>query len=160
MTSFNDLSQELVDKVVELSIEKVTSLFKIAIESKKEILRKKILLNLCLIAKRFVVPSQKLLWKYVGCTDPSVRHAADTNAAFIRSIREGLGKNMIIEDLRFSLGRRSDFKTQVEELVEILKGVKSVKFLSIINTISTYENPDNEWPAIFSIPSLQGESNS
>lgn len=62
MSSFNDLPQELIIKIVDAAVEDAVIL-------KAESLRRSILIALALVSKAFVLPSQKALWRFMDEKD-------------------------------------------------------------------------------------------
>lgn len=150
MAKFNSLCQELVNRVIELSVEDIIPSTGVCSGKSERTLRKKILSNLSLVSKRFTLPAQRLIWSFISIT--LYKHSA-----FMEMIPNGSGRGMTVEGLMFGVDGNSKFKTQANALPEILNGVHEVKTLSIINTVYDSTGEGNKWPVIFSIPSLQSE---
>lgn len=138
MTTFDNLPLELVIKIIELSIEDAVALDDFQ-------LTKNILLQLSLVSKDFTLPAQRALWR-------AIYGMHFDKPEFMRVIGEGLGKDKKIDNLAFVL--QDSEETAFDSFLEVLNGVGEIEELILCDIIATRSN---EWPSLFSLPSLAGE---
>lgn len=89
MATFNDLPLEILEYIVNLSVED-------AIVLREERTRRKILRNLALVSKEFARPSQAALWKYL-CSSEVYFYSY----GFVEMIEEGFARKMVVEEIDF-----------------------------------------------------------
>lgn len=150
MASINDLPIELITRIVELTMEGrlILADFDSMTTTTRQL--EPVLLRLSLISKIFTIPSQRVLWRNINIENI-------TNASFLRVIREGFGRNKMIDRLNLSIskaeGEREE-EGEVGDLIEVLQNIAGVKELNIYNDTGTIL----ELPDIFKFKSLEGKS--
>lgn len=146
MASFNDLPIELLEYVINLSVEE-------AYLEGNEGIRLKTLYNLALVSKEFTKPSQTALWKKL-----TTRYPYFFSTRFDAAIGDGLGKTMIVEELEFCIQPVWDVSDndRLAFMIKVLMGVHQVNHL---NLEITRRKNGTVLPVIFSLPSLQSKFN-
>lgn len=131
MASFNSLPTELVNRIIDLSVEDA-----VALEDND--VRKSILVKLAVVSKVFTTPAQKALWRYIN--------SPDFKGKLLDVVKSRLTRNMIIQEVALNAAPR-----RCPALLQLLEGVQTVLSLEL-HTGSTLAAA---LPSILLLPSLQ-----
>lgn len=141
MATFNDLPVELVQNIVNLTVEDLQSHLQ-AYE------RRFILIKLCLISRIFKLPAQDALWSRID------RYICSSDK-LIKSIQDGFGRNKKVESFTFVIpyDSNSSAEKNLEKLEILLLGVDSIEDMTL--TLSEKDVDIELGLSLFTMTSLQ-----
>lgn len=145
--SFNSLPQEIINKIIELTVEE-----EVVLEEDYE--RRTILLRLALISRVFTNHSQVVLWRYIILYFDN----PDRNRKKSRSLRIGFKKEKKykVQHLSFTSSVKNHFiwLSMGNFLREIISGVEEIVALTLkADSLPNY----SMMPAVFALPSLRSK---
>lgn len=138
--NFNDLPTEIIEKIIEQSVENLTT------SGNDLATRRYNLFNLALVSKVFFLPVKKELWSFLP-------ESLFLDEVFLNSVAVGHGKNMTIKSMscRAMSPKDKGFQLKLDGMIKVMKGV--AKVLAI--TIEAREM--RELPLFFNAESLKCE---
>lgn len=141
MTSFNDVPIELLEYIIDLSVETDILL-------QQETSRRTTLLNLSLVSKQFTTPAQNALWKRLEFG--KLECALHSECKIMSLIEQGFARTKAVEFFHFLYV--NDLKNNAM-LWKIVKGVRQISSLKLRGPM--YVRLDLR--SLFLLPSLQSK---
>lgn len=127
MTSLDNLPIEILEKVADM-IPEVLNNVNERLATKENHLRRRTLINLALVSKRYTLPAQQALWYFIDLQNEDKRK-------IMNAIRHGYGRNKKVKRLEFNILLTRNARTidpgAENMLLEFLSGIRVVVSLSL-----------------------------